>query len=751
MEFLPRLGKVGEWGMEHSLRIELSPDVGAPKPARSGEWASLAEFLRYAADDLHNHRLSEAQLEGIAAAAARLAREAQCQADVQRARAREGAEARRLLGTLKQRFSKTLDFLEVPGWQAWSVRSPVPGDPRQLADALQKLEQELIAYESLEGQQPRTHTERIRKNQHLDEHARAILALAGELGACLTPEGAPQGGRPLREVHEGLPAVGTTGSPPDSVAGEERPPEAPPTVAMAPLVLQPVSDEAPAPLPEESESAPPPSGETRPPDAHAGLQGESGVGRILADMLAHDEIGRAYWLAHVAPRLGAGPLPPDWLLRAILLADFVTPLGDDATADDWYQLAQEHPQAWQDAQRLCGDRVAGYLIAAAALQPAMVAPQTGAVTWLQWVHRDAPEMGPQMGTIAGFASTGQRIAPVSEADDPVRMLAQLRKSAQHWIQVMRSAGAPFKAGARLMRHLSSPESPTGRLADWIVHDQRKNVAQARAILESLETRRDIEALFEGAWGHRAGTGRRCLVEGRVRDTLITRVEHLRDVGHEWTRIAGQSERTGSRSAAAERLREVRRALHELRSHLAVVASNADAAGGLIEAAAAGLLERRADRLIAFLDGKRELAAPRDGSWIHALQRPLLSVSPCPLPDSTALPGVSDPAMAKAIWDRLEHPLPLEEAFETHLRAGDLMAANRVREALEEDGASVGNLTERIAAAHAALAEELQQAIDKLLERVEKETIDHVLSEGERATIVHRFPSPAGGIPTPGWA
>ena len=726
----------------------------------AGRSHDLIELLELVSTELPTLDWEAERLQRLAQAAERLARVVQAEAIAKRSRSAGLERARKTLEAITSSWGPTLDYLEVQGWQAWSVPTDLPADRlEELVTTLATLRDALEAYEAHRTTRPATRTERQTLLQELQQREQAIAELVSAVAPLLSPADVtpeptgppgPEEAEPSVPDEEAAadggslsddspsPSPTATAPEPSTLAVEERPPAwaapAPSAFAISDSVLPPRP-------PLEVETGRSRDGEaslpTTVPPPPAALRESDGDIDLFAALLERGDLAGAFWLARIREQSGISGLPPSWLMQAAHLASHVLRETREV-AEAWYEAAHGQPTAWQEAKGVCDPRVAGLLVTAAALEPALVAPETGAVSWLQDAHRGISDaLQPHLASILEVASRGQRIHPIER--DWHRALAEAREQARHWIDRTRQASPPLRSAFQVLRHLASRESEAGEVAWWIAENRLDRAETVHSRLVRFRDAALLEEMIDSALARHRGAVRKKDLEGSFRNLVRNRIRSLAEVAEAWLEAMepGSAVTSGaSDGSVASRLAST---LEEMLETLSALATNAEVASEHLLKASADVLAAAAERLRGYLLGGTPRVALSSVPWQLEIQRPLLAIVPCPIDEPHSVPAVLELRHHPTLREVLARPVQLDVAFEDQLGAGDLLACHRLLELMEAESADyLSAAIERFNVARSALSEAVQSRIDAMQARVEKETIDHVLPEGLRAQFLARL-------------
>lgn len=526
---------------------------------------------------------------------------------------------------------------------------------------------------------------------------------------------------------------------PEAQVEPPRKPEADSEAAVEPAA------EAAAPEPEEVREAEPErvtapaAGEVPAADArHEGVAEEElapeDPRRWLWNRIEAGDLAAAYWLSH-----GVG-LPP-WLLKACLLARHIRVSGDEASSA-LAAIIYEHPNPIGEAESSGLTRTqAELLTAAASLGPALKAPETGALGWLQAAGSLSRHVS-FLASILDFATRGIALGPEAIAEGRSQEqrraeLSRLRREAEEWLTQQRSARLTYALATDALHEIVSADHILSRAVTAVVNDDRKAYGLVRRVLdEYLSSQDSMDWLIIEAVKKLRGPSAPRIV-GKPLETIFSRLHAIRDVLSAWSDLVREPEpeQKGWRESQIAAFREAfRSAWSECQS---------GPPGALLTdsktACLARLLWVEADALA------RTVILPGSGEQpgeevqlplLAVLRRPLLLLVPAPITSQGGVPEALSSAQVRALAAALSEGVTVREALERQLKARDFLAARLLLE--EEELAGDAQLRTRVEQQLLETVGLLRERVENLRRDLELSTVLHVVTDAERADFEGRL-------------
>ena len=422
------------------------------------------------------------------------------------------------------------------------------------------------------------------------------------------------------------------------------------------------------------------------------------VQALLWDALGQDRVGIAFHLAthleeeHPDAAADRTPRLPPWLLRAVALGRHVRHANGDVAlllGEDFARVAAG------DATISAGDgdegRAARLVLAAAALRPALVAPDTAAWSVLGLLRQEdgAPYLTRYCQLVADHGKGHPPLGQDLPALDPAAWrdtLEDLLREIGAWRVRVLGLRTPFPPATDVWRQWLRPDGLIHSLLLPLTVDPW-GLDMARGLVERLSNEAQIR--WEVAETDRRVLGRRVGpdIEARpaARRELRRRVREAVGFAHRW--IALQESRPGrAENEARRQTRRLSESLHELRASVAdeVAALCSPSASPPLRAAGTQcrVALESVDRLLAEGFGRQEEPLPA-----HVLHADLLRV-PGALLDADWQPRQKDD---EAVTEGLQKVLASREeardwrrAFDGAVAALDHRASGQIIEYLDLD-------------------------------------------------------------------
>ncbi|PKN60689.1 MAG: hypothetical protein CVU53_01790 [Deltaproteobacteria bacterium HGW-Deltaproteobacteria-11] len=246
---------------------------------------------------------------------------------------------------------------------------------------------------------------------------------------------------------------------------------------------------------------------------------------LLWTMVAENDLSGGYWLAKSLSARERPTLVPDWLLAAVQGSRWIT-ADTPGLARDLLQIAPTHT--------LVEDTLTWELLAiAAALRPALVAPASGMINWLN-PPTACPALREFVLTIRNFAAYGvglhrEDALGIAGKEQRDEAIAAASREASRWLQE-----APIRR-KRVSSVWRSLVGSRGALRDFLLpvcenHQEKLDVV--RAELASWQDRPTVYARFDEM--NVAGSpGRPGRVTGAGKQDLYREVERAVELAERW--------------------------------------------------------------------------------------------------------------------------------------------------------------------------------------------------------------------------
>lgn len=462
---------------------------------------------------------------------------------------------------------------------------------------------------------------------------------------------------------------------------------------------------------------------------------EDDPGWWLWERLTAGDLATAYWLSH-----GDGDVPP-WLLRACLLARHVRVSGDEPSSL-LSAIIYNHADPIGAAEERGLTKTQALLITAlASVGPALKAPETGAMGWLQAASPLAKSV-PFLEPILEFVSCGIALGPEtiaegrSEAETRAE-LKRLRESAESWLTQQRSGRLGYAPATDVMRELAGGGHPLGQAVTAVIRDDRKDYGLVRMVLdEYLASDTSMRNLIDTVHAERKGPSAPRIV-GKILETMLTRLGEIREILGAWTQLVREpdSAQAGWRKTQITTFRQAFRAAWS-------GCASEPPAPLLTDPRTAALAEllwtearSLADELILPAAG---LATTQDppATWVASIRKPLLLLVPSPITAQGGVPEQLSNEQVRDLVSALRTGRTLREVMQLHVQARDFLAARFLLE--EPDLAQDPALRSQVEQAQVQADAQLRERVERLRRDLEVNTALHVVTDSERSDFEARL-------------
>lgn len=733
----------------------------------------------------------EVQVEKFLQAVMSLAEEKRHEREAGRERLRQA------LSTLRERCAEAITFFEMTDCEDWSAEACLAAETAAVAEQVEHLNSAFVRYTTLRQQPVATLAEELERRRTLAEleekirqyHEQLSGSLAPQVPSPIPPESSPlDQAQPAgeesilgleeiptepeisgEEVPETTPSVSDeTQAESEISAGETIEPvltasvEVEPDAILSaePLLkafqveterldeelarpLQPTETELP--LKPEKEPVPtliPPS--TLPPVREIAtiLQSDDrdeNWQAFLWALVAEGDLPGAYWLARSRAVAERGCPVEDWLLKAVQGAQWlsVQPL----FTNDLLEITRQHQPDRHGAQGLLG--------LAAALCPALTAPESGLSAWLS-----APDCCPPLHSVVTavgeFARSGRALRPedlLGAEGDAQReeSICEASQEVKRWLDEAPMRRMKIKRATDVWYNLVRPQGNLRALLLPVSEDRRGEVKQVHESLCYWQDRDEIVKLIHKIDRKLAGRARREIVSDPL-DQIIRYVKEACSKAERWCELVEREQEIKTsgnwifeqvrklRDSVQAALPEVETVLSELRSP-AYPLSLAAAARCLQRSVVQlwqtlNLLPSEAGMELSTMWGRDEWL--RDASDLEAaLGYRLLGLPEVALPDAGLPSQETLPSLAPMLRDACAEGRSLRAAFEGWLAREDYRFADTLLRALEDEpdiDQLRSDYEERLTGSRAALREVISQteaAIDQAV-------LDGLIAEANHA-------------------
>jgi hypothetical protein len=355
--------------------------------------------------------------------------------------------------------------------------------------------------------------------------------------------------------------------------------------AVEEAATMPSVEEAAAEVPAEATEHPSPDAQTEEPHsvteseadgaearAQSAARAEDGIDArlsttqaLLWQLIAEDKAKLAFHVAgYLETRLPGGQRPvPAWLVRSVALGRLIRHANGEIARLLKEDFAQFTPAcfATPDGE---WNRAVQFLLVAAALQPALLAPQTGASTLLRALH--LPEEVAQLAQIcrlvAGYGDMSEPLDPNTLRKGKEQAVWQtnmdeLRKNVEAWCTRTLPMSLPHPPATKVWRKWQEPKGVLHTLLSAIRQNDLSRIAQVKRAVEQfsddVQIKREVDRTDRELLGRRLGDD----IGGRTLDQIRKHTREAVTFARRWVELqetrAGREK--GAHNEQAELLRQ----------------------------------------------------------------------------------------------------------------------------------------------------------------------------------------------------
>lgn len=423
------------------------------------------------------------------------------------------------------------------------------------------------------------------------------------------------------------------------------------------------------------------------PDLPAGVNGPT-VHTAVWDLLNADRAGLASHIATCWAELGHGnPVEPPALFRAAALAPFVR--------SSFGEIFDEFRGCVPELGKIAGlssaadesETIRRLALFGLSLQPALLAPATGATTILQTVNMlDTmyPAIGRVRKAVAAFGEANIELSPsvlkgVQDHAEWAARLQQIRNEAREWLQANQACSLIYAATTAVWRTWLQNDGPLGRPLRLVIDDQRgeqEQVRQAAGYWSDID--RVVDQLKKTDFEIRKNAARQRPIEARAPRHVFERTQKFVSLVSDWLTHLASEPRTLD-DYRQRRADEVRREVSSAIPSAFAEIDRAAGSGTSLLAHAAGFVRRALRDLQQLFDPAHEEKASTPPVRV-LLGEELLALPDLDMTDEWQPRGVADVDRLLQLLDLRNSPYDPEKAFRTqterqnHARTGQVIEA-----------------------------------------------------------------------------
>lgn len=475
--------------------------------------------------------------------------------------------------------------------------------------------------------------------------------------------------------------------------------------------------------------------------------------RCFWETLQKGDYATAYWLTREMednpPEEGLLPPVPSWLILSLFL-------GREASWDDieekdrLYQICTKHLDDLDDLVERMGisERDLALLLGAAAIRPALFAPDTSAGSWvskaLSLINNPTDPLSELLQCTLNFSTYGKLDRKLLwQALDNVNWQEQARSLSYEvaiWRKEVSAKRIAFAPATKLLRFLAGPESIISDALDTVINndfDKQKIVADI--FDEFFDSRKSMHDLVQKTNQYLNRRKARIPdIDGQSLQQIMRALDQLRQLLNDWLEtVQIGSSRVQKNDWWYKRTQDFKRAFEkcwvayepELREYSI---QELDVKRIVIRNYALNTFNMLLDELTKPFSDK-ELKRKRD--WAQILSRPLLLVRSAPIDEEGYVdidkPLVLEDCFLQAVLEKRT----LKDALRIHLDCYDFQLAELALQLLQETSdPQINDLYQEYEeiATHASIS--LKEKIDETRYQIVNATIEHVLKEEDRSKL-----------------
>lgn len=463
---------------------------------------------------------------------------------------------------------------------------------------------------------------------------------------------------------------------------------------------------------------------------------------LLWRLLSADDLAGGYWLIRSLETRGYSPPVPAWLVQALQGARWLEP---EATAfvADLAQIARSYQPAGTEVQELLG--------LAAALRPAVIAPNSGMLGWLK-APRCYPGLNGLVETVRDYAHLGrplrridlQGVTGAEEYDLRIRAVVE---EARKWLEEAPRRRTKLARATNVWIEFTSKGAELRVMLESVADDLRARWAEVRELAARWRERRFIEQRIVEI--DRNLIGRKIPpITGDPREKIIRNVQEACNLALRWCEMVERQQEDEARGKEwlVHRITALRNGIQASIPELkALVNGLADQTDSLAHLAAAVCLGRALHQLCADLNIEERVGPPSDPtlwSWLTAgveemnaaLIRRLILLPQLDLTDAAEPTAEALTKVAEVLMTSSGSQADVRAAIEAWLNKNDFRFVPLLLSAVE-DGEKRMELARHCEEKLSGFRAALDDALQRTRHEIEQAVVDGILSGEERAALM----------------
>ncbi|GAW94363.1 hypothetical protein [Calderihabitans maritimus] len=486
--------------------------------------------------------------------------------------------------------------------------------------------------------------------------------------------------------------------------------------------------------------------------------------KVIWEAIAKGDVSTAYWLAReIEDKLVDGGLVPEtvpsWLLLAAVLG-MEAEWKDSENKDLFYSICKDNPKPVEKYHARLGlsERDMALFITAIALQPALMAPETGAETWLReaslHVKNPTDPLRKLLEVVLDFLSYGKALdrkllrQTIFETNWE-KKAKEVSGQFAEWLKRVQASRILYAPANEALKYLFGPDSRLNLAITAVRENDFKQIGRAKQAIKDLlyDRKAMVNLIQEAASATRGSRPRVPKIVGSPLDKIVRTLNELKNYLQEWVEVIsiGDVQRPDNKwwyqktlSMQEEFIKQWSRFQIELDS-IEKNGASVHPRHSAVKKFARHVFQNFVDNVLTVYeeaaDGSFEQKLDTGFSaWKYSLRRPLLMLKDAPIDDNGDI-DLSVPFRPQdSLYQAIEERRDLEQLFWHHLESEDFLLAELILEEFDRQGIDIEKLEKRLGTKILEAQYSLKEKLEAVRNKVEQATIDHVLSEEQRSVF-----------------
>ncbi len=458
--------------------------------------------------------------------------------------------------------------------------------------------------------------------------------------------------------------------------------------------------------------------------------------QLVYALICDNDIVAAYWIAYALEQANMFLPTPSWLLAAMEGSQWLSSESDSIVID-LLEISQNIPAS---------DQITVMLSLSAALRPAVIAPYSGLIGWLQ-NECNIPPVQKLVEAIKNFASIGvpvdvEIMDKLYGEEKSKNSIKEIVQAAKEWMDDAPHRRAKIKRASDVWRYLTSSTSEIMRMMALVASDERESSNTVEELCIKWREQDFIFSQIDEIDSTVFKVKSRPIV-GAPRSQIFREIQEACRLAWQWARMAqAESEKQDNATWINDRLSELRSRIislapaclveiQELRTPTQPLKSQA--AGRALTRSIIGLLNTMRIPIPNMIETepKSDFLLQKSSGLKPSLNSRLLYMPDLDL-DNDGAPKTKDLALANAICSSVAADMNIQEIRENWIKKKDFRFLENL--SIMETDNVLPDYQEAVMQAQADLAE--QKGLTQ--NAVEQGLIDGIISDEKRSELTHRI-------------